>query len=187
MALWFPEPTQGRAPPYGAEGVAPPAHFFRAWTGGLYVSGAVRDWERLSDVMNRRQPLRVEDARSSRTGTFGFAGPVRGELVLDPLEIDMVMAGPLDPLTALRSAARRIHKVRYVVVLKGENYEARGTIHLFPGQAPELALIRTTALFVPVTGAIAYRHGRVVSDPRVDVVLVNRHTVSEIRQVDWAS
>ncbi len=188
MTLWYRRPEPRPAP--GPLGVPfpsltqPQAHPFKAWTESLYVSGVLRGDDRLSDVLNARQPIRIDEATVLPIGAprAGWQGPQ--EIILDPFDLDFVLGGRLDERSVAERAARRIHKVRYPVVVEGRNFEVRGMLHIFAGNAPEFAMHHTGTLFLPVTNATVRRERRLVSDPITDVVLVNRYAVRTIRQLD---
>ncbi len=188
MTLWYRRPEPQHAP--GPLGIplpslpAPQAHPFKAWTETAYISGVLKGDDRLSDVLNARQPVRLEQATVLPIGAPrpGWQGPQ--EIVLDPFDLDFVLGGRLDDRSAAERSARRIHKVRYPVIVEGRNFEVRGMLHIFAGNAPEFAMHHTGALFLPVTNATVRRERRLVSDPHTDVVLVNRYAVSAIKQLD---
>jgi len=186
MSLWYRGPVPARPPVPLAE-PATSARRFRAWTESLYVAGTLisRDrQDRLSDILNRREPVTVVDGYVVPIGAPRAAEFTQREMVLDPFDFDFVLGGPLDEREAGARAARRIHKVRYPVLILGTTFEIRGTIHLFAGNAPEFAAHHTGTLFLPVTNQLVRRLGRIVSGPDSDVVLVNRHAIVEIRQLD---
>lgn len=185
MAFWFrrsvPEPApQAQVP------VWPPLHEhrLRGYTEAHYISGLVRATDRLSDALNRREPVVIEDAVLVALDAPLSAAERRERLVVDPFEFDLVLGGRLPERSAPERAARRIFKVRYPVRIEGANFEVLGTIHLFPGTAPEFEGYHTASLFLPVTEPTARRAGRLITDPGVDVVLVNRHSIRRIRQLD---
>jgi hypothetical protein len=59
-----------------------------------------------------------------------------------------------------------------------------GTIYLHPGSEPERLLERASDMFVPVVDAIARLGDVEVSDPEVEVILVNRFYLRGVEQVD---
>lgn len=190
MNLWFRRPA-GSEPPATTPDAALAGdelidHPLRAYTESLYLTGTVRGEGRLSDLLNRRQPLVLWDAAVVPLGAPRTALSRQTWLVVDPMELDLVLGGPLDRRLALRRSARRIFKVRYPVLIEGATFTVRGTIHLFPGTTPEFEAYQTGTLFLPVTEAVAWRDRRLITDPGVDVVLVNRHTIQRIRQLDAA-
>ena len=186
MSLWYRGPVPVR-PPVPAAEPAPSVRHFRAWTDSLYVAGTLISpdrQDRLSDILNRREPITVVDGYVVPIGAPRTAEFTQQEMVLDPFDFDFVLGGPLDEREAGVRAARRVHKVRYPVLVIGASFEIRGTIHLFPGNPPEFATYHTGTLFLPVTNQLVRRLGRIVSGPDSDVVLVNRHAIREIRQLD---
>lgn len=186
MAVWFRRSRPAIEPAQQPVPVVVPhhAHRFRGYTEDRFVAGLVRSADRLSDSLNRRQPLLVEDAVVIAIGAPLRAAERHERLVIDPFELDLVLAGPLPERSAAERAARRVFKVRYPVRIEGPNFEVQGTIHLFPGTAPEFEGYHTGTLFLPVTEPTARREGRLITDPAVDVVLVNRHSIRRIRQLD---
>lgn len=186
MAVWFRRWRPATEPAQLPVPVAVPryAHRFRGYTEDRFVAGLVRSADRLSDALNRRQPLLIEDAIVIPVGAPLKAAERHERLLIDPFELDLVLGGPLPDRSAAERAARRVFKVRYPVRVEGQNFEVRGTIHLFPGNAPEFEGYHTGTLFLPVTEPTARREGRLITDPAVDVVLVNRHSIRRIRQLD---
>jgi len=154
----------------------------RGWTEDLVVSGAIYSGDRLSDLFNRRELITLYRPSVRRLGVIGWPVPTEERLEVDPFDFDLVLGSPLDPAEADHRAARRIHKVRYPVIVSGRTFEVRGTLHLFPGLAPEYAAHRTNVLFLPLTHATARHSGANVADGRADVVLVNRYAIREIKQ-----
>jgi hypothetical protein len=163
------------------------SHNIRAWTETHYVAGTLlagNPDDRLSDVLNRRQPFTIVNAHVVPHGAPISAECIQPEAVLDPYDLDFVLGGPLEERDLPIREARRIHKVRYPVLVVGKSFEIRGTIHLLPGNSPEFATHHSGTLFLPVTNQHVRRYGRVVSGPDSDVVFVNRHAIAQIRQLD---
>lgn len=185
MSLWY-SPPAVRQPPLPVPVLRPqlPGHPFRAWTETLAISAVLRGEQRLSDLLNGRAVLTAEQVSSVPHGSGWAAAVHQDEALLDPFDLDLVLGGALDAVTALERAARRVYKVRYPVLVEGRGFEVRGLVHLFPGNAPEFMLNHTGALFFPVTEALVRRSGRIVSDRATDVALVNRFAVRGIRQLD---
>ena len=159
-------------------------HEIRGWTEDLIVSGEIRTDERLSDLFNRREMVKIDHPSVRRLGVLGWPLPSDEAMEVDPFDFDLVLAGPQNPAEAERRAARRIHKVRYPVIVSGRTFEVRGTLHLFPGLAPEFAAHRTNVLFLPLSDAVARHGGSNITDRRADVILVNRYAITDIRQID---
>lgn len=190
MSLWprtqGGEPSPPPFPSRTADNEAAPAHSIRGWTDTACVTGVICDWERPSDVLNRREPVWVQDVRVTPLGTDRPPLALQADRQFDPFEFDLVLVAALPDVVARRSAARRIHKVRYRVGIHAGDFEIEGVIHLFPGHDPEYAHHRIAGLFMPVTEPLVRRFGRVISNPGTDVALLNRHVIGSIRQIDWA-
>jgi hypothetical protein len=105
-------------------------------------------------------------------------------MVVDPFDLELVLAPPLVGLTAAERAARRVHKVRYPVRVTCDSFVVDGWIHMFPGNAPEFATHRGGPLFLPLTEASVWRNGRFASSSGADAVLVNRHSIRRISQLE---
>lgn len=187
MALWYRnvQPARTPAPP-----IVPPisetatAHPFKGWTESLYIAGTVHSEDRLSDILNRREPIRVLGGIVVPTGAPLTAACIQHEFVLDPFDFDFVLGRAPHERTVDSQAAKRIHKVRYPVLVEGTNFEIRGTLHVFPGISPESVIHHTGTLFLPVTNPSVRREGRVVTDPGAEVALVNRYAVRRIHLLD---
>jgi len=185
LTLWYRRPDAPAAPgPIPFVNASLHAHPFTAWTESLWVSGVVRTDDRLSDVLNARHPIRIEQPSIVAQGASRMTREVPPDTTMDPFDFEVVM-GREEPreLRELRSV-KRIHKVRYPVTIHGRNFEIQGQIHLFAGNAPEFAAHLTGSLFLPVTDAVVRREGRIVSDQGIDVVLVNRYAIRVITQLD---
>jgi hypothetical protein len=158
-------------------------HFFRAWTEDLYISGFVPGSGRLSDVLNAREPINVQQPKIHALRAAGWPTRPDGDVVLDPFDLEFVLGHAMTGSDVER-AAKRVHKVQYPVLVEGQNFEIIGTMHIFPGNAPEFAVHRSSQLFLPITEPSVRREQRLVSDRYTDVVLVNRYAVRSIRQLD---
>ena len=186
MAFW----TRRHETPPGAAVLAPIAptttdnvHSFRAWTESLTITGRIRSNDRLSDALNRREQLRVEGPVVTPIGAGPLSRYQALEMAVDPFDLEVVLAPP-DLRSPEDRGARRIHKVRYPVVVDAGLFSIHGTLHVFPGNAPEFLAHHTGSLFVPVTEARVYRDGQSVGGRSKDVALVNRYAIRRIRQVD---
>ncbi len=178
--------TPGPVPgPGTGQGFGAPTHAIRGWTETGSLIAFVRGWDRPSDILNRREPVLVEDVRAFDPTTGSSPLSVGGTRYIDPFEFDLLLLADLPEPVAERSAARRVHKVRYRVEAVGGEFRVLGVLHLFPGQAPEMVHHRLPALFVPLTEPLVHWRGHRVSNPARDVALINRHLIASIRQVDW--
>jgi hypothetical protein len=187
MTLWFRRPsptTPSPLPPPTIAGAPGTPHFIRAWTEDFYISGFVSGQDRLSDLLNAREPVTVGEPKLHALRSAGWPTRPEGNVVLDPFDFDLVLGQAPEPASTADRLARRIHKVRYPVVVEGVNFEILGIIHLFAGNPPEYVAHHGGQLFIPITEPSVRHQQRLVSDPSTDVVLVNRHTIRSIRQVD---
>jgi len=185
MAFWRTTPTAPVAslpPPFMTADQAA-EHFFRTWTEDLYISGFVSGATRLSDVLNAREPLKIEQPKIHALRSAGWPTRPGGHVVVDPFDLEFVLGHAISDAGPDRST-KRIHKVQYPVLIEGQSFEIVGTMHVFPGNAPEVAAHRSGQLFLPITQPSVRREQRLVSDRDTDVVLVNRYAIRSIRQLD---
>ena len=148
--------------------------------GTMHVTG------RLSDVINRREPIEISDMR---WGPADGSGPVEaapGLRSVDPYDLIVIMAGDgsLPILSEEQRAAHRVHKVSYDVALEVPPYRVVGTVYLHPGSDPGRLLDRATEMFVPVVNATCMYGDLAMTEGTVDTVLVNRFYLRGIEQVD---
>lgn len=148
--------------------------------GTMHVEG------RLSDVLNRREPIAISGVS---WGTADGSGPleaVPGLEAVDPYDLIIVMTGgdSLPDLTEAEKAAVKVHKIPYDLALDAPPFRVLGTVHLYPGAEPERLLDRSTEMFIAATGAVAFHGDRQLTDESVDTILVNRFYLRGIQQVD---
>ena len=196
MTTWFRQPAsrfRRDAPPspaewapvveWGSAGRAPEVgHRVRLFTADELLVGTVHGEGRLSDILNLRGQVHVEDLSIAPLNASRTDARACASVDLDPFDIDLAMANALPDAPWTR--ARRIHKVRYPVRIDAGGYAIEGVMHVFPGGDPTDPAQLSGSLFFPVTEARVHRAGRLVSDPTVDAVLVNRHLVRTIVQAD---
>jgi hypothetical protein len=183
-----------------APGTTPAAGFSGA---SRFHSGPVRgvpfiaiteDWRlrgrmdiagRLSDALNKREAIPIYDVEwGPPDSTTLEAAP--GLRSVDPYDLILVTAGEdsLPPLTDTERAALKVHKVAYDVALEVPPFRVIGTVYLHPGSEPDRLLDRSTEMFVPVAEAVARLGDIEVTDPDVEVILVNRFYLRGVSQVD---
>ncbi len=141
---------------------------------------------RLSDVLNRREPIPITDVQwAPADGSAGMT-PAPGLETVDPYDLILVFAGAasLQPFSDVQRAAHRLHKVPYDVALEAPPFRVIGTVYLFPGSEPERLMDRSTDLFVPVTEAVALLGQTPVNDTAIEVVLVNRSYLRGVETID---
>ena len=162
---------------------------------GVPFEGMTEDWRlvgrmvvkgRLSDALNRREPIELNDMRwAPMDGTEALAA-APGLRSVDPYDLVLVIAGgdSLPVMTDSERSAHKVHKVTYEVGLEVPPYRVTGTVMLYPGYEPERLLERSNEMFVAVTNATASMAGQTVSPPGTDVILVNRAYLRGVEQID---
>lgn len=179
------EPTAAQAPP-------PPAAPEPA---GIPFDGMTEDWRlvgrmlvegRLSDALNRREPIAIADVQWQPMDGSEPLAPAPGLKSVDPYDLVLVTAGEdsLPAMTEEKRAASRVHKVTYEVALEIPPYRVVGTVQLFPGHEPSQLLNRSNDMFVPVVHATATVAGRPIGPFEAHVILVNRAYLRGVDQVD---
>ncbi len=178
--------------PTPAEPAAPPPSVAAA---GVPFEGMTEDWRlvgrmvvkgRLSDALNRREPIELNDMRwAPMDGTESLAA-APGLRSVDPYDLVLVIAGgdSMPAMTDSERSAHKVHKVTYEVGLEVPPYRVTGTVMLYPGYEPERLLERSNEMFVAVTNAAATMAGETVSPAGTDVILVNRAYLRGVEQID---
>jgi hypothetical protein len=179
-----PAPPSPAAPAPGTARVARPIPF-EALTEEWRLRGAMHVEGRLSDALNRREPITISDVSWAPADGSAELSPANFEVV-DPYDLIIVITGPtsLPVLTDAEHAAFKVHKVPYDVALEAPPYRVVGTVFLYPGSEPGRLLDRSTEMFVPVTDSVAYLGDRQVSGAEADTVLLNRFYLRGVEQVD---
>lgn len=162
---------------------------------GVPFEGLTADWRlvgfmdldgRLLDILNRREAIPIGEMAWSTLDAVADLQPAPGLHKVDPYDLIVVLAGDrtLPPLSDAETAALRVHKVAYDVVLELPPYRVIGTVFLHPGSEPDRLMDRGSDLFFPVTNAVALVGDIPLGDPEIDVVLVNRSYLRGVEQVD---
>ena len=178
------EPEAGQQPAGthtgGARGVG-----FTALTEDWRLRGRMQISGRLSDALNRREAIAITDVAWAPPGAQELE-PAPGLRSVDPYDLILVTAGEdsLPPLTESERLAMRVHKVAYDLALEAPPFRVIGTVFLHPGSDPDGLLARATEMFLPVVDAVAKLDDVEVSEPDVDVILVNRFYLRGVAQVD---
>jgi hypothetical protein len=181
-------------PEPGSEAPTPSAAAATAGA-GIAFEGLTEDWRlvgrmlvegRLSDALNKREPIALVDVQWAPTDGSEPLAPAPGLKSVDPYDLVLVLAGDnsLPNMTEQERSAHRVHKVSYEVALEAPPYRVVGTVQLYPGYEPARLMDRSNDMFVPVVGATATMGGAVVSPPGTDVILVNRAYLRGVEQVD---
>ncbi len=162
---------------------------------GVAFEGMTEDWRlvgrmlvegRLSDALNKREPIALADVQWAPLDGSEPLGPAPGLKSVDPYDLVLVIARP-DSLPAMSEAERsahKVHKVSYEVGLEVPPFRVIGTVLLYPGYEPIRLLERSNEMFVPVVNATATMAGQPASRPETDVILVNRAYLRGVEQVD---
>ena len=162
---------------------------------GIAFDGMTEEWRlvgrmliegRLSDALNKREPIDIVDVQWAPMDGSGPLAPAPGLKTVDPYDLVLVLAGE-DSLPAMSDSERsahRVHKVSYEVALEIPPYRVVGTVQLYPGYEPARLLDRSNDMFVPVSEATATMGGKTVSPPETHVILVNRAYLRGVDQVD---
>ena len=143
---------------------------------------------RLSDTLNRREPIDITEVQwAPLDGSEPFS-EAPGLKAIDPYDLILVLAGEtsLPAMSTDEAAAHRIHKVAYDLLLEAPPYRIIGTVHLYPGTDPLRLLDRSSEMFVPVVHARASM-GDVPIATEANVILVNRLYLRAVAQVDAAT
>jgi hypothetical protein len=175
--------TDGATPGPGERGVT-----FDGMTEEWRLVGTMQIDGRLSDAVNRREPITLSEVSwAPIDGTAPFE-PVPGLKTIDPYDLILIMAGQTTLPTQSESekVAHRVHKVSYDVAIEVPPFRVVGTVLLYPGSDPNRLLDRATEMFVPVVDATASLGTRVVAD-HIDAILVNRFFLRGVEQVDRAT
>jgi hypothetical protein len=162
---------------------------------GIPFEGMTEDWRlvgrmlvdgRLSDALNKREPIALADVSWAPMDGSDQLAPAPGLKSVDPYDLVLVIAGEnsLPAMTDAERSAHKIHKVTYEVGLEIPPYRVIGTVMLYPGYEPERLLDRSNEMFVAVTNATATMSGQTVSPPGTDVILVNRAYLRGVEQID---
>jgi hypothetical protein len=180
----------------GAPGKASPAASIHAGQArGVPFVALTEDWRlrgqmdisgRLSDALNRREAIAITNVSWGPPDGSAPLEEAPGLQSVDPYDLILVTAGDdsLPPLTEPERTALKVHKVAYDVALEVPPFRVVGTVYLHPGSEPERLLDRSSEMFVPVVGAVARLDDVEVSDPEVEVILVNRFYLRGVTQVD---
>ena len=161
---------------------------------GIPFDGLTEEWRivgvmevrgRLSDTLNKREPVTIDDVRWAPIDGSSELAPAPGLKTVDPYDLIIVMAGEdtLPPLSDAERAANKVHKVAYDVALEVPPYRVIGTVYLYPGSEPGRLLDRSNEMFVPVVDATA-THGDQMIGQGLEAVLVNRFYLRGVEQID---
>ena len=142
---------------------------------GVPFDGMTEEWRlvgtmqvegRLSDAVNRREPITLSEVNWAPIDGSAPMTPVPGLKTIDPYDLILIMAGQttLPTMSDADKVAHRVHKVSYDVGIEIPPFRVVGTVLLYPGSDPNRLLDRATEMFVPVVQATAYHGTRIVAD-----------------------
>ena len=162
---------------------------------GIPFDAVTEDWRlvgrmlvdgRLSDALNKREPIAIDNVSWAPIDGSGALGPAPGLKSVDPYDLVIVLTGSdsLPEMSDSERGAHKVHKVSYEVALEVPPYRVVGTVYLHPGSEPDQLLGRSSEMFVPVVDATATIGDRAIGPARVDVILVNRAYLRGVEQVD---
>jgi hypothetical protein len=184
-----------RKEPQAATATEVPSAATVAAASGIRFEGMTEEWRlvgrmlvdgRLSDALNKREPLALADVQWAPVEGDEPLVPAPGLKTVDPYDLVLVLAGDdsLPAMSEQERTAHRVHKVSYEVALEIPPYRVVGTVQLYPGYEPARLLDRSADMFVPVLEATATMGGKTVSPPETHVILVNRAYLRGVDQVD---
>ena len=159
---------------------------FDALTEEWHLVGRMQVIGRLSDALNKREPIAIDDVSWAPVdGSAGLA-PAPGLKSVDPYDLVIVVAGDdsLPEMSTDERTAHRVHKVSYEVALEVPPYRVVGTVYLYPGSEPDSLLNRSSEMFVPIVEATATLGDQLVGGGPAAAILVNRQYLRGVEQVD---
>ena len=162
---------------------------------GVQFTAITEDWRlrgrmqlsgRLTDALNKREAIVISDVTWGPSDGSAPMEPAPGIKSVDPYDLILVIAGEdsLPPLTDAERSALKVHKVPYDVALELPPFRIIGTVFMHPGSEPDRLLDRSNEMFTPVAEAIAKLGDIEISDPDVEVIIVNRFYLRGVEQVD---
>ena len=164
-------------------------------TTGIVFDGLTEDWRlvgrmmidgRLSDALNRREPIEITDVQWGPVDGSEPMVAAPGLKTVDPYDLVVVIAGDdsLPDMTEDGKAAHKVHKVSYEVAIEVPPYRVVGTVYLHPGSEPDSLLSRSSEMFAPIVDATTTMGDRRVGPEAATAVLVNRQYIRGVEQVD---
>jgi hypothetical protein len=164
-------------------------------TDGIPFEGLTEDWRlvgrmsipgRLSDALNKRDPIPIDDVTWAPADGTDALAPAPGLRSIDPYDLVIVLTGDdsLPSKSDDERTAHRVHKVSYEVALEAPPYRVVGTVYLYPGTEPDSLLQRSSEMFVAIVDATASVGGRSIGEGPYATILVNRQYLRGVEQVD---
>jgi len=186
------EPAQAAAPSPAATAAAPGAargHAFEGFSEEWHLTGTMAVEGRLSDALNKREPISINDVRWAPVDGSSPLSDAPGLRSIDPYDLIIVIAGAgsLPEMSDEEKNAHRIHKVRYDLALEAPPFRVVGTVYLYPGSEPSRLLDRSSEMFLPVVDARAQFQGRPIETSGAKDILINRVYLRGVEQVDLST
>jgi len=162
---------------------------------GIPFEGLTEDWHlvgrmvidgRLSDALNKREPISIADMNWAPADGSEPLAPAPGLKSVDPYDLVVVLTGDdsLPEMSDEERTAHRVHKVSYEVALEAPPYRVVGTVYLYPGSEPDSLLQRSSDMFVPIVDATATIGDQSIGSGPSPTILVNRQYLRGVDQVD---
>jgi len=162
---------------------------------GIPFDGLTEDWRlvgrmvidgRLSDALNKREPIAIDEVTWAPADGSEPLAPAPGLKSVDPYDLVIVLTSDdsLPGLSSEERSAHKVHKVSYEVALEAPPYRVVGTVYLYPGSEPDSLLQRSSDMFVPVVDAIAAIGDLTIGSSPYATILVNRQYLRGVEQVD---
>ncbi len=172
------------APTGGARG-----HAFEGFSEEWHLTGTMAVEGRLSDALNKREPISINDVRWAPVDGSSPLSDAPGLRSIDPYDLIIVIAGAgsLPEMSDQEKNAHRIHKVRYDLALEAPPFRVVGTVYLYPGSEPSRLLDRSSEMFLPVVDARAQVQGRPIETGGAKDILINRVYLRGVEQVDLST
>ena len=175
--------------------VAPEAAATAAGAAGIPFDGMTEDWHlvgrmmidgRMSDALNKREPIALDDVTWAPADGSAPMAPAPGLKSVDPYDLVLVLTSDdsLPGMTSDERNAHKVHKVSYEVALEAPPYRVVGTVYLYPGSEPDSLLQRSSDMFVPIVDASAFLGQAPIGSTPFATVLVNRQYLRGVEQVD---
>jgi len=164
----------------------PPGIPFDALTEDWRLVGRMLVEGRLSDALNRREPIDIVDVGWAPIDRAEEVVEAPGLRQVDPYDLVIVLGGyrSLPTMSEEERTAHRVHKVAYYLGLEAPPFRVHGTVFLYPGIEPERLLDRAPEMFIPVVDATASMGGTQIGESDTDIILVNRAYLRGVTSVD---
>lgn len=183
------EPAPAAASPVPAPNGGARGHAFEGFSEEWHLTGTMAVEGRLSDALNKREPISINDVRWAPVDGSSPLSDAPGLRSIDPYDLIIVIAGAgsLPAMSDQEKNAHRIHKVRYDLALEAPPFRVVGTVYLYPGSEPSRLLDRSSEMFLPVVDARAQVHGRPIETGGAKDILINRVYLRGVEQVDLST